>query len=429
MAGRFITTNQRTEITNNLIQTTKDILNNPYYLFNDKKPSISTYYNLNTTMTTLDESTRGNYAELSPDSPLRFNKINGFYLYGIDRIQPTLEIDEYGLENSDVAGDAFVLPKTIIPYPGDLFTLNQIDRPFVFRVTAVNPNQLDTGAIMYQINYTLASTDGFEQIDPQVVKVYNFSAENIGSNFGCLIEEELYSDIEEYENYLALLKDYYINLFYDNKIQSFSYLRIPNYVPLSGNCGHLDHLGLMVYDPYLIEFMIRNNTLKGASQYICIQQQMYLPNSFAIDYSTTFFSSLEEKDINKHYGKTATNLWLCTQRLSLLYAYPQDYYYTDYSKINPKMTIVDIFGDPDFANKIKTNTKTDNILKDMIIMYFNDEPYTLDTIHKLKHIDYLNNSDMYYMIPMVIFCLEQFITNELSNQAVTTADSTTVATT
>lgn len=130
MAGKFIhTTNLKQDMPDLLTQTVKDRLNNPYYLFNNLDGSTCTYYNLNTTMTTLDEATRANYSEISANSPLRFNKINNFLIYGIDKLEPGLDITDFGLEGSDIQGDAIVLPKTIIPYPGDLFSLNQLKNP------------------------------------------------------------------------------------------------------------------------------------------------------------------------------------------------------------------------------------------------------------------------------------------------------------
>lgn len=400
MAGKFIrTSNMKQEMPDLLSQNVKDRLNNPYYLFNNLDGSTCTYYNINTTMTTLDEATRENYAEISSDSPLRYNKINNFLLYGINKIEPGFEITDYGLEASDIQADAIVLPKTIIPYPNDFFTLNQIDKKYLFRVTAVNPNTLDTGAVMYKINYALAYTDGVCDLEPQVVKEFNFSATNYGSNFGCLIESSVASEASELEKYTIMLKDYFIQLFYDNKIQSFAYLR--------NGC-------IKCYDPYLIEFIIRNNILGGSTEYIYVTQQIFLPATFGVDYDRTFFSALEDKDITKHYCKTAGNLLKCTQKLSLLYAYPQDYYYMEYSHLNNRLHVIDIFNDPQFMDRVKNNKETNNVLKNIIIRYFNDTPIDSTILDKLKHVDYMENADLYYLIPLVIYCMEKNIVNMLS---------------
>ena len=103
MAGKFLnTTTAYSEMTNKLATFSKQLLDNPYYMYTDKKASECTYYNINTTMTTLDEATRGNYSEISPESPIRFNKIKNFLIYGITRIEPNLDLTEYGLEGNEV---------------------------------------------------------------------------------------------------------------------------------------------------------------------------------------------------------------------------------------------------------------------------------------------------------------------------------------
>ena len=281
MAGRFITTTNMKDIMPQVnADNAKQLLNNPYYLFNNTSASVCTYYNLNTTMTTLDESTRGNYGEISPESPLRFNKINNFQIYGFNKIEPTMEVEEFGLEGSDVTGDAMILPNTIIPYPGDRFTLQQIKGTYYFKVTAVNINTLDTGAKMYRINYTLESSDGARNIEPQVVKVYNFSLANYGSNFGCLIEEAVAAQISDIEKYTALLKDYFIQLFYDNKIQSFfnniivqdseTYLKLvresnDNLCSLSGMARKLQQLYPDTWGKYSYSQVIRRLAKAGTA--------------------------------------------------------------------------------------------------------------------------------------------------------------------
>ena len=434
MAGKFInTTTAYTQMVTNAGNRMKSLLDNPYYLFTDKKASECTYYNINTTMTTLDEATRGNYSEISNNSPIRFNKIKGFLLYGVTRIEPNLDIGEFGLESSDITGEALILPRTIIPYPGDYFYLTQINKPYLFRVTAVNPNTLDTGATMYRINYTLVSSDGLKNIEPQVVKVFSFNLNTggVGSDNGSnmsasIIEEGLLDDIEKLQDYVTALKDYYISLFYDPKIQSFAY-RYNLTEEWRSNNGEAHHLhlfnmrnapcadfGFKVYDPYLIEFLIRNKILSGSTVYIYVSQQMFLPSTFFMDYDKTIFSSIEDKDIEKHYGRSVGNLLFCDQQLSILYAYPTDYYYMDYKNLHAQFFYIDIFDDPDFMNKIKKTEYTSHELKNLIVKYFNDEEITLDDVKKLKHIDYMDNKEFFYGIPFAIFCIEKQIAKSLS---------------
>jgi hypothetical protein len=428
VAGRFINTDRggvltQTSITNSITTAVKNILNNPYYLYSDKRASKCTYFNINTTMTTLDEATRGNYGEISPDSPLRYNRVYDFYIYGISKIEPNLDVGDYGIEGATVTGDAIILPYTLIPYPGDYFILDQIDsdRPLMFKVTGVDPSSLDTGAIMYKVSYALDSSDGMENIEPQVVKNLRFFIQNMGTNFATFMEEDTYADAQSMEAYSTMLKDYYISLFYDAKIQSFSY-NYSNNGTIGGSMpnkyGYHEFMGFKVYDPYLIEFMIRNKIISGSTNYIFVSHQMVMPVTFPIDYDRTFFSALENQDITTHKGTYVGNMLRCDQVLSLLYAYPIDYYYMEYRTLEAGLFMINIFDDPEFADIIKANGQRPNdpnwVMKNIIIKFFNKIDITLDDLADLSHLDYLQTKELFYLIPMVIFCIDKTLETMMS---------------
>lgn len=438
MAGKFLNIHSAyTDMVNQAAETVKSRLDNPYYLFSDKKASECTYYNINTTMSTLDEATRGNYAEISVHDPIRFNKIKNFMVYGISKIEPSLELTDYGAEGSDVTGECLILPRTIIPYPGDRFFLTQLNKPYLFRVTSVNPNTLETGATFYRCGYVLEASDGIKNIEPQVVKIFifNINTGGFGSDNGTnlttsIIDEEAYNSIQDLQNMTTALKDYYISMFYDNRIQSFAYLYAPLTDEWHGNNGEkidksvvnlqraIDHdpFGFKVYDPYLIEFMIRNKILSGSTTYIHVAHQMFLHSSFAMDYDKTIFASLEDSEYEHHHGRSVGNLILCDQKLSLLYAFPQDYYYMQYHNLNANLFFVSIFDDPDFKNKIKNKIYTKHIFKNLIVKYFNKEPITSDDLKAIRHADYMSNKEFYYGIPLGIFIIEKHIADILSQQ-------------
>ena len=141
---------------------------------------------------------------------------------------------------------------------------------------------------------------------------------------------------------------------------------------------------------------------------------MYLPSTFGMDYDKTIFASIEDRDINKHYGRSVGNLLLCDQKLSILYAYPTDYYYMTYHGLNANFFYISIFDDPDFKNKIIDNVSTSHELKNLLVKYFNDEDITIEDLEKLKHIDYMDNKEFFYGIPFAIFCIEKQIQKNLS---------------
>ena len=270
---------------------------------------------------------------------------------------------------------------------------------------------------MYRISYTLASSDMRDDIESQVVKRYNFLIKNIGTNFSCFMEEDDYNNAADFEKTLIALKDFYISLFYDNKIQAFSY-NYQNNGTIGGiaenEYGYYEFNGFKVYDPYLIEFIIRNNILDGATSYIYVQHQYIMPTTFPIDYSRTIFFSLEECNTQTHIGTYVGQLFKAVQRLSLLYQYPIDYYIMDYRKLYFSGFNINIFDDPDFNNVIKNKTLGSDPMKNIIVKYFNLEDIRQDDIDNLKHIDYLPTKDLFYLVPMVIFILQRQLSKMMS---------------
>ena len=46
--------------------------------------------------------------------------------------------------------------------------------------------------------------------------------------------------------------------------------------------------------------------------------------------------------------------------------------------------------------------------------YFNDEEITSDDLLDIKNIDYCDNIELYYGIPIAIFCMEQMVSKMLA---------------
>ena len=58
------------------------------------------------------------------------------------------------------------------------------------------------------------------------------------------------------------------------------------------------------------------------------------------------------------------------------------------------------------------------MLKDIIIRYFNNIPIDKTILNRLKHVDYMENDELYYLIPLVIYCMEKNIETLLNNKSV-----------
>ena len=85
VAGKFINTKYY-DTQESLVNMHQDLVQNPFYLFNDKKGTRVTYYNINTEKTTLDPASKLAYTNIGDESPIRYNIIHDMYLYQFNKL-------------------------------------------------------------------------------------------------------------------------------------------------------------------------------------------------------------------------------------------------------------------------------------------------------------------------------------------------------
>lgn len=399
MAGKFTNT-QYGDTINKLVSTISDKANNPYYKFSDKKPTTVTYYKQNKEKTTLDEASKLNYQHVGELSPIKFNKINNFILYDIGRITLDFDVTDYGLESSPINGNAIVLPNTIEPTDGDFFLINQIKEDgLLFKVDKVTPDTLDTGANLYQIEYHLELTKAKNEIEKQVVKIYNFTASNIGTDFKTLFTEEESILMEQYEALIEELIRYYSALFFDEKLQTFVF-------------SFNNH---RMYDPYMIEFIINNKLFIFSNEYIYVAHATALDTLFPLQYSKTIFYQLENIDHKIDFDSYVTADKIIDPN-SLFVTRLEDYYqikYRDPVTFKTRFNILHNSFNEAIRNKKYLENSNCNEVKifNFIISYFKNEvdEYIGDIFDILKHMDWVQNEIAFYCIPIIIFILQKYI--------------------
>lgn len=399
MAGRFTNTTY-TRTVDNLVKATKGVLNNPYYLYTDKKPTKVTYYKQNLEKTTLDPDSGLNYSHIGQHSPIRFNKIENFYIYGIDQIPTTLEAGDYGLETEDVTGEAIILPNMIVPTMGDYFSIPYVKEDVLFRVNAVNSDTLDNGSNVYQIEYKLERVEATSEIESQVVQTFKCIVNNIGTDFKCIIEDTSYDLIDKLENTMEEITLAY-QVFFDAKVQNFVYM----------------YNGYHFYDPYLIEFMLRNKLMTYGSEYFYVHHGAVVPKTFGYDYTKTLYYLLEhpeEKDTRKIYNMaTAVGI---TDINSLMTTRQETFYqitYNDPNKVNARieifpMEVIDRIHTGEFYND--TDPLEKRVYNLMIAYFKEDYDYIQgNLLDMIRQLDYTENREFFYLIPINIFIIKSFI--------------------
>lgn len=389
-----------------------DILKHPYYLFNDKKANIVTYYNLNTTRTTLDVAAKIPYSNLGEESPLRFNRIKDMFLYGLERVSLSLEQGDFGLESSSITGDGVVLPDTIQPYPGDYFTINVVQQKYVFKVIDATPDTFQDGANYWRISYQLDQLN-IDRLEPLVVAEFQFVSGNVGTNFNCILPKTKWDLSKELDDRAVLLKQFYKSLYYNEKVQTYTYTWLYKI------CQHNYHSAYF-YDPYLIQFIMNNGILKNdGSKYIYIGHKTVLEPTFAIKYSKSIWACLEarEKD-NIHACTIQTYAKYIDDPSTIFQTRYEDYYELTYDKpsaiteyTSQTITILD----PQVIGHIEENDyfSYDDLKYsryNLLVKYMNDQDISIEDLVVYDRIqDFENDPINYFLIPMAIFCMEYYI--------------------
>ena len=401
--GNFINTNYNKTI-DNLVEGAKSRLNNPFYIYGDRKPTIVTYYNINHNASTLDKGSSTLYDDIGQNSSLRFNKIENFHLYGIEKINVNLDVGEYGLE-SPIEGEALILPNTIVPVPGDMFIINHvIDKPYLFMVTGIGIDTLYTGANFYKISYKLTRTDmdaltSLETV--QTIKRFTYKAGNVGTTLTPLIESNQAELIDKIEDNIDTLLNYYMNLFYKNSVQNFI----------------LEYQHMYLYDPYLIEFMIRNKLFAlSGNNYFHVEQAVYIGDTCALEYDHSIFKDIEIKKSNMRLNSVYPvpvddPNSLLVDRLESYYKLSNKVMYKDYD--NPINWL-----DMDLLDRVINNKLYDEdsnlYYRNLLILYMNNKEsdITDKIMNSIMDLEFNYTKELFYMIPILVFILKSYVNKQ-----------------
>lgn len=386
------------------------LINNPFYSLSDKKPSIVTYYNINKEASSLDPGSKISYDNIGKDTSIRFNKILDFMIYGFNKVELNTENDEYGLEADKISGECYILPNTIKPTEGDYFEVEHItDSTWLFIVTDVQQDTLENGSNVYKIVYKLEYVD-HNRILNNVVKTYRMIEQREGTNIAKVVEDTKYTTAKQMDNFAVKLKHVFNELFYNPYVQTFIFEDLTDW---------------RIYDPYMIEFLIRNKILdNGNDSYIYVCHQLEKSKTFGIEYEDTFFRAFELADKDKlikskrnftpidihSYGTTFSSRF-------------EPYYEADYkdstsvyvrgyqSNCIPDELLYRIM-DHNLYQNININDPQP-IWENILIKYFYNEDFTEEEIKSIDNLKYEYAINMFYTIPLLILCLETAIEKAL----------------
>lgn len=412
--GKFINTTYQNAV-DSITNMNKDLISNPFYLFNNNKPTKVTYYNICLDKSTLDPGSELAYTNIGDKSPLRFNVIHDMYIYQFPRIEVNLENGDFGQESSSIEGESYILPNTIKPMEGDYFEVEHIkDRKWLFRINSVDLDTLDNDNNVWKINWSLDRGDNRE-ILKNVVNDFEYVISPEGTNTKAVVELSDYQFALELDNFTSSLREYFKDLFYDEHVQTFTYKWYNE--------------STMV-DPFSIEFIQRNDLLSDSeNQYWYVKQQVVLPKTFAIDYNRSIFMAFEKHDkdciMNYQYQSQADYIddaiSIFATRYEPYFALNYKTYYFDTNTPTTPKGIIPVLSE-DLILHIATGelyTKEDDEKKlylNAIIKWFKNDKITKEDICHIKCIDLNTTEEIYYHLLFLIFVLDQYTKQLLSKE-------------
>ena len=408
MAGKFINT-QYFDTQDKITNIHQDLLKNPFYLYNDKKGTKVKYYNINKEKSTLDPGSKLAYSDVGSKSPIRFNVIHDLYIYQFIKAELNFDNGEFGLESSSIEGESYILPNTIEPLDGDYFEVEHIkDSTWLFKVNDVQKDTLENGNNVYKIKWELDKTSNRDILD-NVVEEYKYIDIQQGTNLKSIVKLERYDIAKKLDELSVILVQFFKDLFYSDKIQTFTYKWYNEYC---------------MYDPFAIEFMIRHKLLQGTDSYIYIEHKTQLPKTFSIDYNQSIYRAFELQDISRlvvcqrnsqaDYIDDPTSIF--ATRYENYFSLNYHVYAEENGPFNPR-GIIPILNDT-IMERIRKNKKCEsyenNKYDNIIVKYFNKEDLSLEDIENIENLELESTKDVFYKLLFIIYCIDYYTKKMLS---------------
>lgn len=298
-----------------------------YSKFLDKSPFFVTYYSVNEAQSTADFGTGNIDKVFGSSSPIRYNKITHLPVYNMPELKPDVVLEDsdgvdFELELSDIT----FLPNTVKPRPYDLMLVELPGAsPILFMVNNFRLNTVQSNDFyMADMAMKAYGENAEAKVESQIVESYQTVFENIGTQDKCFIRTDDVDKINTLVRTINLLRESYINNFYDSLTNSFilqnneSNFKVKSiqdpvtgqYSPscefcASGSKANEEtykwediyyHHDNVLYDPFLEHFITRSGILNDPdrSQTYVLTQNDILQDDFNALYSKSLYASIEK---------------------------------------------------------------------------------------------------------------------------------------
>lgn len=199
---------------------------------------LTTYFSIKEDATTVDRGTQDIEELFGNRSPIRYNKIENFPVYGFGQLNVE-NTDELQIEDFNVDGECIIIPSTIVPKQYDCFIINHLKMKALFIVTAVQYDSMKVDGT-YKIHYHLQSTsdDTIKNVESHTVETYNTDLNAIGSNINPIIKQDDFILRSKIKSMIIKMIESYKALFYNERHNCFLFHNTNDGLDYFDLCGN-----------------------------------------------------------------------------------------------------------------------------------------------------------------------------------------------
>lgn len=381
-----------------------------YTRFLDKHVDFVTYFSINKVLST---SAIGNYSAdsyIGKDSPVRYNKINNFPIYGFPLFtdENSYGEDGAGLNMDDFQGEIIMLPELIEPSEGDCFILDIYDTNRFFIVTEVRQVVLKAKS-HYVLSFVAGIPDYLPQLKSQVVDEYNAIFDNIGTEDRVIISNKDYELMKNYESIYKNMYSYYIHKFFNKRNTLFQIVEYSNSQPFN------------YVDSYLMMFMYKNRIIimdELLKECLVTDYNKIYNDEDFFKYKSTIYWAIE----NKNFHKLKDSNYISTKKLESPFTLSisqnnSDIYLTESYIFNNiyqhncdnekiiKFNFKNIY-DRIYSNSFYISDSMVDRCISIIVRYLNDDKIIYPGYFSSIEIDEMNEIEQYILIPLILYIIK-----------------------
>ena len=376
-------------------------LKSPVSRFIESTPTFVTYYHLNPDVTTTDGGFKDVVSIIGFRSPLRFNKINSFPLYGIEQIVLQLQDTDQGLDTS-YEGEAVIVPGSIKPLENDFFVIPYLAQPYMFRVTEIMYDTIMPDNY-YKIGFKLEYLDDgkIENIENQVHEKYTCVLENIGTENNCIIELESKETLDKIDEMYDDMASTYKSIFYNERHNCFL-----------GEIG----CGQFLYDPLQTQFINEHQLFNKKHDLQCLMlTDQFEDSKRRIKYERSVYRFIERRNPNLAKNFSYEIYAGINNQQTSFYRWMDKSVYILDNPVNLSTNATQIFSN-EFVLAIQSNGFTNSTHAELIKRYARGEELSIHDIPLTLNEELLNldgNMEVFFFTPILMYIIKDIVNSFL----------------